>query len=54
MQSHTRGTVNEIASQEQFRDIVFNNKDKLIVCDYFATWCGPCVSSLYHQHDDCI
>ncbi len=35
---YQRGSVTEIESVEHFRNIVYRNPEKLIVCDFFATW----------------
>ncbi|XP_034532152.1 thioredoxin-like [Notolabrus celidotus] len=34
--------VKEVESEEEFRQILKDAGDKLVVVDFTATWCGPC------------
>ena len=35
-------SVHQIQECAQLEDIILDNPDKLVVCDFYATWCGPC------------
>jgi thiol-disulfide isomerase/thioredoxin len=41
------GMTTQVKNQEEFSKIIKETKDKLIVVDFFTSWCGPCKGFLF-------
>jgi len=35
--------VHQVKTSEELFEMIIQSKGKVLVIDYFATWCGPCV-----------
>jgi len=47
----TAATIQYVEDDLEIRSLIQSNPNKLIVIDWFATWCGPCraIAPLYEQ-----